>query len=67
MAVCYDVEEVMDHEKIDGYRVSVKARSDRYRRFKSKEFFIPADYLASIDYTQANIYTICKPEESGYA
>lgn len=52
-------------QKFDGYRVSVKARSDRYRRFKSKEFFIPADYLASIDYTQANIYTICKPEESG--
>ena len=23
--------------------MSVKARSDRYRRFKSKEFFIPAD------------------------
>lgn len=29
-------------QKFDGYRVSVKARSDRYRRFKSKEFFIPA-------------------------
>lgn len=51
-------------EKFDGYRVSVKARSDRYRRFKSKEFFIPADYLANIDYTQANVYTIYKPEES---
>lgn len=51
-------------QKFDGYRVSVKARSDRYRRFKSKEFFIPADYLANIDYTQANVYTIYKPEES---
>ena len=34
MAVCYDVEEVMDHEKIDGYRVSagIDADADCLRR-----------------------------------
>ena len=28
MAVCYDVDEVMDHEKIDGYRVSAGIDAD---------------------------------------